>query len=83
LGWHGTKKILKDAIEEIGDLRTEFYADVYVPGAADEMNSELEKAMRVADFIELGQLMALMLWKEMSRVVGILEKNFKMLRVKP
>jgi len=59
VGMARNKKILKDAIEEIGNLRTEFYADVYVPGAADEMNSELEKAMRVADFIELGQLMAI------------------------
>ena len=59
VGMARNKKILKDAIEEIGNLRAEFYADVYVPGAADEMNSELEKAMRVADFIELGQLMAI------------------------
>jgi succinate dehydrogenase / fumarate reductase flavoprotein subunit len=59
VGMARSEKILKEAIEEIGNLRTEFYADVYVPGAADEMNSELEKAMRVADFIELGQLMAI------------------------
>jgi succinate dehydrogenase / fumarate reductase flavoprotein subunit len=59
VGMARNEKILKEAIEEIGNLRTEFYADVYVPGAADEMNSELEKAMRVADFIELGQLMAI------------------------
>jgi succinate dehydrogenase / fumarate reductase flavoprotein subunit len=49
---------LKDAIEEIGLLREEFYKDVYVPGSSDEMNPELEKVMRVADLIELGQLMA-------------------------
>jgi succinate dehydrogenase / fumarate reductase flavoprotein subunit len=49
---------LKEAIEEIGMLREEFYKDVYVPGNADEMNPELEKVMRVADLIELGQLMA-------------------------
>jgi succinate dehydrogenase / fumarate reductase flavoprotein subunit len=49
---------LKQAIEEIGLLREEFYKDVYVPGSADEMNPELEKVMRVADLIELGQLMA-------------------------
>jgi succinate dehydrogenase / fumarate reductase flavoprotein subunit len=49
---------LKEAIEEIGQLREEFYKDVYVPGHADEMNPELEKVMRVADLIELGQLMA-------------------------
>ncbi len=49
---------LKEAIEEIGALREEFYLDVFVPGDANEMNPELEKAMRVADLIELGQLMA-------------------------
>lgn len=49
---------LKQAIDEIGALREEFYKDVFVPGAANEMNPELEKALRVADFIELGQLMA-------------------------
>lgn len=49
---------LKEAIEEIGTLREEFYRDVFVPGDANEMNPELEKAMRVADLIELGQLMA-------------------------
>jgi succinate dehydrogenase / fumarate reductase flavoprotein subunit len=49
---------LKEAIEEIAALREEFYKDVFVPGDADELNPELEKAMRVADFIELGQLMA-------------------------
>jgi succinate dehydrogenase / fumarate reductase flavoprotein subunit len=50
---------LKDAITEIDALRTEFYADVFVPGSADELNPELEKALRVADFIDLGQLMAM------------------------
>jgi len=49
---------LKEAVDEINALRESFYADVFVPGDADEMNPELEKALRVADFIELGQLMA-------------------------
>jgi succinate dehydrogenase / fumarate reductase flavoprotein subunit len=49
---------LKQAITEIAALKEEFYSDVYVPGSADELNQELEKALRVADFIELGQLMA-------------------------
>ena len=49
---------LTEAIEEIRQLREDFYADVRVPGAANELNQELEKALRVADFIELGQLMA-------------------------
>jgi succinate dehydrogenase / fumarate reductase flavoprotein subunit len=49
---------LKEAVDEINALREAFYADVFVPGDADEMNTELEKALRVGDFIELGQLMA-------------------------
>jgi succinate dehydrogenase / fumarate reductase, flavoprotein subunit len=49
---------LKTAIDEIETLRKEFYADVFVPGGANELNPELDKAMRVADLIELGQLMA-------------------------
>jgi succinate dehydrogenase / fumarate reductase flavoprotein subunit len=50
---------LKGAIEEIRALRAEFWKDVRVPGTADEFNPELEKAGRVADFLELGELMCL------------------------
>jgi len=48
---------LKQAIQEIRDLRKEFWSDVLVPGTNNEYNPELEKAWRVADFIELGELM--------------------------
>ena len=41
----------------VRELRAEFYKDVYVPGALDEFNPELEKATRVADFLELAELM--------------------------
>ena len=41
----------------IRELREEFWRDVFVPGSADEYNPELEKALRVADFLELGELM--------------------------
>jgi len=50
---------LKEAIQEIQALREEFYRDVLVPGSADGVNMELEKAGRVADFIELGELMCI------------------------
>ena len=50
---------LKEAIAEIGALKEEFFRDVNVPGNADEFNPQLEKALRVADFIDLGQLMAM------------------------
>ena len=49
---------LKEAIAEIQQIREEFYKDVFVPGGMDELNPELEKACRVADFIELGELFA-------------------------
>lgn len=48
---------LKWAIEEVRRIREEFWKDVRVPGEANEFNPELEKAGRVADFIELGELM--------------------------
>ena len=46
-------------ISEIQELRKEFYKKVRVPGTADEFNSELDKASRVADFIDLGEMMCL------------------------
>ena len=48
---------LKSAIEEIKQLKAEFWSDLKIPGKINEMNSELDKAGRVADFIELGMLM--------------------------
>ncbi|MFZ1319934.1 MAG: FAD-binding protein, partial [Ignavibacteria bacterium] len=48
---------LKEAIEEIKTLRENFWTDVRIPGEANELNTELEKAGRVADFLELGELM--------------------------
>ena len=50
---------LKQAIEEIRALKAEFWSDVRVPGEVNEMNPELDKAGRVADFIELGELMCI------------------------
>jgi succinate dehydrogenase / fumarate reductase, flavoprotein subunit len=50
---------LKTAIAEIQQIREEFYANVRVPGAVAEFNPELDKAGRVADFLELGELMAI------------------------
>ena len=52
------EKGLKEAIEEIKELRKQFWSDVRVPGTADGLNQELEKAGRVADFLELGELFA-------------------------
>jgi succinate dehydrogenase / fumarate reductase flavoprotein subunit len=49
---------LKKAIEEIPKLREKFWKDVKIPGEGNQINVELEKAARVADFLELGELMA-------------------------
>jgi succinate dehydrogenase / fumarate reductase flavoprotein subunit len=48
---------LEKAKKMVQDIRAEFWSNVRIPGTANEMNQELEKAMRVADFIELGELM--------------------------
>ncbi|MDP4206344.1 MAG: fumarate reductase/succinate dehydrogenase flavoprotein subunit [Bacteroidota bacterium] len=50
---------LKKAIQGIRELREEFWKNVYVPGELSNVNPELEKAGRVADFLELGELMAI------------------------
>lgn len=49
---------LKKALEEIPRLRDEFYSELSLPGGDSQVNPELEKAGRVADFIELGEIMA-------------------------
>lgn len=56
-GMARNEKGLKEAIEEIKALREDFYKNVRIPGSADEFNPELDKAGRVADFLELGELM--------------------------
>lgn len=50
---------LQQAIQEIRALKAEFWKDVRIPGAINETNPELDKANRVADFIELGELMCM------------------------
>ncbi|PVW14134.1 fumarate reductase/succinate dehydrogenase flavoprotein subunit [Marixanthomonas spongiae] len=57
-GMSRNAKGLKEAITEIRELREQFWNEVKVPGSMDEMNPELEKAGRVADFLELGELFA-------------------------
>lgn len=57
-GMARNEKELKEAINEIAELREEFYKDVFVPGTENEYNEELAKAGRVADFLELGELFA-------------------------
>lgn len=56
-GMARTKEGLMYARQEIRKLRDTFWKEVYVPGTADEFNPELDKANRVADFMELGEMM--------------------------
>jgi len=59
VGVSRTAEGLEKAIKEIKEIRKDFYENLYLPGSADEINPELEKATKVADFLELGELMAL------------------------
>ena len=58
VGMSRNAKGLQEAMVEIQELREQFWREVKVPGRADGLNSELEKAGRVADFLELGELFA-------------------------
>ena len=64
-GMSRTKEGLTKARTMIRELRESFYTDVFVPGTSGEFNPELEKAHRVADFLEMGELM----------IVDALERN--------
>ena len=57
-GMSRNEKGLKEAIIEIKSLREDFHKDVQVPGGLNEFNEELAKAVRVSDFLELGELFA-------------------------
>ena len=59
VGMERNKEGLSEAISKIKQIREEFYKDVKIPGKAHQLNTELEKALRVADFLELGELFAL------------------------
>ncbi|WP_196886939.1 fumarate reductase/succinate dehydrogenase flavoprotein subunit [Aureivirga sp. CE67] len=58
VGMARNEKGLQEAMKEIKELREDFWKNVKVPGDGHEMNPELEKAGRVADFLELGELFA-------------------------
>ena len=58
VGMGRTEAGLKKALVEIQRIKKEFWSDVFIPGDAKDLNTELEKALRLADFIEIGELMA-------------------------
>jgi succinate dehydrogenase / fumarate reductase flavoprotein subunit len=57
-GMTRSKESLENALKLIPELRSEFWENVKIPGSSSELNQELEKAGRVADFLEFGQLLA-------------------------
>ncbi|MFC2106855.1 fumarate reductase/succinate dehydrogenase flavoprotein subunit [Bacteroidota bacterium] len=59
VGMGRNEEDLKKAQKLIKEIKDEFWRDVKIPGKADDLNFELEKAVRVADFLEMGELMAL------------------------
>ncbi len=58
VGMARTEESLKKAIEQITALKKEFWTNLYIPGEPNDLNTELEKAIRLSDFIEIGLLMA-------------------------
>ncbi|WP_430812641.1 MULTISPECIES: fumarate reductase/succinate dehydrogenase flavoprotein subunit [unclassified Carboxylicivirga] len=58
VGMARNKEGLEKAIEKIAAIKKEFYSNLRIPGSGEGMNVELEKASRLADFIEIGDLMA-------------------------
>lgn len=58
VGMGRTKQSLETALEKIKAIRKEFWSNVFIPGDKMDLNVELEKALRLADFIEIGELMA-------------------------
>ena len=59
VGMARTEESLKEALVRIKEIKKGFWSNVYIPGSSADFNVELEKALRLADFIEVGYLMAL------------------------
>ena len=58
VGMGRTEAQLKEAIVKIGEVKKEFWSNLFIPGDVEDLNIELEKALRLADYIEIGLLMA-------------------------
>ena len=59
VGMARTKESLETAMNKIKALKKEFWTNVFIPGEANSLNTELEKALRLSDFLEIGYLMAI------------------------
>jgi succinate dehydrogenase / fumarate reductase flavoprotein subunit len=76
-GMSRNEKDLKNAIKEIQDLRSSFYKDVIIPGDKNSFNESLCKAMRLADFLELGELFAMDALKRNESCGGHFREEFQ------
>ena len=83
VGMSRSEQGLKQAISEIHDLRKSFWSDVKIPGKKNDINESLEKAGRVADLLELGELMAVDALDRRKVAADTLEKKVKPKKVKP
>jgi succinate dehydrogenase / fumarate reductase, flavoprotein subunit len=63
-GMSRTESGLKEALQKIPEIREQFWSDVRVPGSGDDLNQSLEKAGRVADFLEFAEVMC---WDALTR----------------
>ncbi len=59
VGMGRTKEGLEIAMKKIKEIKKEFWSNVFIPGEANTLNTELEKALRLSDFLEIGYLMAI------------------------
>ncbi|MEE1259074.1 MAG: fumarate reductase/succinate dehydrogenase flavoprotein subunit [Paludibacteraceae bacterium] len=59
VGMGRTKEGLETAMKKLKELKKDFWSNVYIPGEANTLNTELEKALRLSDFLEIGYLMAI------------------------
>ena len=71
------RKFLKKAIEDIQKLRSSFYKNVIIPGDKSSYNESLCKAMRLADFLELGELFAMDALKRNESCGGHFREEFQ------
>jgi len=77
VGMGRNKEGLEKALKLIPELREEFWKDVRIPGVNEELNPELQKATRLADFFELGELMALDALKREESCGGHFREEFQ------
>ena len=77
VGMGRNKERLEKALKLIPELREEFWKDVRIPGTNEELNNELQKAHRLADYFELGELIALDALKREESCGGHFREEFQ------